>query len=49
VERTDALTSDENPRRLQILHRTTGGVKLDITVVVGGELTYRNQVLNKAG
>jgi hypothetical protein len=48
VERTSALTSDEHPPRLQILHRTTGGVKLDRTVVISGELTHRNQVLNKA-
>jgi hypothetical protein len=30
------------------LHRTTGGVKLDRTIVISGELTHGNQVLNKA-
>jgi hypothetical protein len=47
VERTGALTADENPPRLQILHRTTSGVKLNRTVVIGSELAHRNQVLNE--
>jgi hypothetical protein len=46
VEGPDAVTSGEWGPGSQILHRKTGGVKLNGTRIVGGEPTDRKEIVS---
>jgi hypothetical protein len=45
VEWPGAVTADERGPGGQILHRKTGGVKLNGTRIVGGEPTNRKEIM----
>lgn len=47
VQRPRAIAPDDQPPRLQSLHRTASGIKFDRTIVIRGELANRNKILNK--
>ena len=48
VERTGAIAPDDHPLRLQVLRRTTSGVKFNRAIVIGGKLAHRDKILNKS-
>ena len=47
VQRPGAIAPGDHSLGLQILHRTTSGVKFNRTVIVGSELAHRNKILDK--
>lgn len=49
VQRPGAIASDDDVHGLEILHRTTSGVKFNRAIMVRGELTHGNQILSKVG
>ena len=48
VVQTGAIAPDDHPLRLQVLHRTTSGVKFNRTIVIGGKLAHKDKILNKS-
>ena len=49
VEVTGAIAPGDHVPGLQILHRKANRIKLNGAVIVGGETTNRNQILNDVG
>jgi hypothetical protein len=47
VEQPRAIAPDDHSPGLEILHRTTSGIKFNRTIVVRGKLANINKILNK--
>jgi hypothetical protein len=47
VQRPRAIAPDDHSPGLEILHRTTSGIKFNRTIVVRGKLANINKILNK--
>jgi hypothetical protein len=47
VEQPRAIAPDDHSPGLEILHRTTSGIKFNGTIVVRGQPPNRNKILNK--
>ena len=49
VEVTGAIAPGDHVPGLQILHRKAKRIKVDGAVIIGGNMTNRNQILNDVG